>query len=137
MKGAGKVNFDFCMFDMKSADEREGRQARKTKTRSIISNSPALLTELTKYQSHGRHQHITMQGMKGHNMPGVQRRVLQNRVRDHDGGEKNSQDNTSGVLDRLSLGTTAGKDITQTINELIKVDPHEKDVVCDHKRILR
>ena len=58
VKGAGKVNFDFCMFETKSADEREVRQARKRT--SIISNSQALLTDMTKYQSH----HVTMRGCK-------------------------------------------------------------------------
>ena len=45
LNGAGKVNFDFCMFEMKSADEREVRQAWKRK--SIIRNLQALLAELT------------------------------------------------------------------------------------------
>ena len=29
VKGAGKVNFDFCMFEMKSTNDREVRLARK------------------------------------------------------------------------------------------------------------
>ena len=37
VKGAGKVNFDFCMFEMKSTNDREVRLARKRT--SIISNS--------------------------------------------------------------------------------------------------
>ena len=46
-KGVGKVNFDFDMFEMKSAKEREVRLARKRT--SIISNSQALLKEFAKY----------------------------------------------------------------------------------------
>ena len=49
VKGVGKVNFDFCMFEMKSAKEREDRLARMRT--GIISNSQALLKELTKYQA--------------------------------------------------------------------------------------
>ena len=45
--------------------------------------------------------------------------------------EKNNLDNTSSVLGRLSLGPTEARDITQTINELSKVDPHEKDMLYD------
>ena len=61
--------------------------------------------------------------------------------------EKNNLDNTSGVLGRLSLGLTEARDITQTVNELSEVDPHEEDVLYDpplpsppsptHTRILR
>ena len=96
VKGVGKVNFDFCMFAMKSAKEREVRLARKRT--SIISNSQALLKELTKYQASGRHQHVTTRewktptrhgaGVEDHGTPDVQRRVLQNRVRDHHEGEE-------------------------------------------------
>ena len=50
------------MFEMEPADEREVRQARKRT--SIMSNSQALLTELTTYQSRGRHKHVTMRGWK-------------------------------------------------------------------------
>ena len=42
--------------------------------------------------------------------------------------EKNSVDNTSGVLGRLSLGPSEAKDNTGTINELTKVDPHEQEL---------
>ena len=56
VKGVGKVNFDFCMFEMKSAKEREVRLARKRTT--IVSYSQALLKELTKYQASERHQHV-------------------------------------------------------------------------------
>ena len=45
--------------------------------------------------------------------------------------EKNKLDNTSGVLGWLSLGPSEAKDITGTINELIKVDPHEKELLYD------
>ena len=45
--------------------------------------------------------------------------------------EKNNLDNTSDVLGRLSLGPSEAKDITRTINELIKVDPHEKELFFD------
>ena len=43
--------------------------------------------------------------------------------------EKNNLDNTSGVLGSFALGRTEAKDITGTINELIKVDPHEKELL--------
>ena len=36
-----------------------------------------------------------------------------------------------GVLGRLSLGPSEAKDITGTINGLIKVDPHEKELLWD------
>ena len=45
--------------------------------------------------------------------------------------EKNNLDNTSGVLGRLSLGPSEAKDITGTINELTKVDPHEQELLFD------
>ena len=61
-KGAGKVNFDFGMFEMKSAKEREARLARKRT--SIISNSQELLKELAKYQASGRHEHVTTREWK-------------------------------------------------------------------------
>ena len=61
-KGVGKVNFDFDMFKMKSAKEREVRLARKRT--SIISNSQALLKKLAKYQTSGRHQHVTTREWK-------------------------------------------------------------------------
>ena len=61
-KGVGKVNFDFGMFEMKSAKEREERLARKRT--SIISNSQELLKELAKYQASGRHQHVTTREWK-------------------------------------------------------------------------
>ena len=78
VKGVGKANFDFCMFQMKTAKDREVRLARKRT--SIISNSQALRKEVTKYQASGRHQHVTTREWK---TPDVQRRVLQNRVRHH------------------------------------------------------
>ena len=45
--------------------------------------------------------------------------------------EKNNLDNTSSVFGRLSLGPSEAKDFTGTINELIKVDPHEKELLYD------
>ena len=45
--------------------------------------------------------------------------------------EKNNLDSTSGVLGRLSLGPSEAKDITGTINELTKVDPHEQELLYD------
>ena len=59
-KGVGKVNFDFGMFEMKSATEHEVRLARKRT--SINSNSQ--LKELAKYQTSGRHQHVTTREWK-------------------------------------------------------------------------
>ena len=38
--------------------------------------------------------------------------------------EKNNLDNTSGVLGRLSLGLTEAKEVTRTMNEVIKVEGH-------------
>ena len=84
-KGVGKVNFDFCMFD--GVDDVPGKW--RTPTRRDA-------------------------GVEDHSMPDVQRRVLQNRVRD-----------------RLSLRPSEAKDITGTINELIKVDPNEKELSYD------
>ena len=124
MKGAEKVHFDFCMFDMQSADEREVRQARR---RNITSNSQALLAELTKYQSHGRHQHVTLRGWKATTCQ-VYCDEFCNTVCETITKEKNNLDNTSGDLGRLSLGPTEGTDIPKTINELVRVDPHEEDM---------
>ena len=45
--------------------------------------------------------------------------------------EKNNLDNTSGVLGQLSLGPSEAKDITGTINELTKLDPHEQELLHD------
>ena len=45
--------------------------------------------------------------------------------------EKNDLDDTSEVLGRLSLGPSETKDITGRINELNKVDPHEKELSHD------
>ena len=42
--------------------------------------------------------------------------------------EKNNLNKTSGVLGRISLGPSEAKDITRTINELTKVDPHEQEL---------
>ena len=67
-------------------------------------------------------------GVENHRMPHVQERVLQNRVRET---EKNNSDNTSSVPGRLSLGPSEEKDITGTINELTKVDPHEQELSYD------
>ena len=100
VKGAGKVNFDFCMFEMKSADEREVRQARKRT--NIFSNSQALLTELTKYQSHGRHQHVTLRGFKATTCQ-VYNDDFSKTVCETIMQENNHSHNTSGVLGRLSL----------------------------------
>ena len=54
-KGVGKSNFDFDMFEMKSAKEREVRLAR---------NRQVLLKELAKYQTSGRYQHVTTREWK-------------------------------------------------------------------------
>ena len=100
-KGVGKVNFDFGMFEMKSAKEREVRLARKRT--SIISNSQALLKELAKYQTSGRHQHVTTLEWKttACHMYNSEfcKTVCETIMK-----EKNNLDNTSGVLGRLSLG---------------------------------
>ena len=40
---------------------------------------------------------------------------------------------TSGFLGRFSLGSTEVKDITKTIKELTKEDPHELDVLYDQE----
>ena len=45
--------------------------------------------------------------------------------------EKNNLDNTSRVLGRLPLGPSEAKDITGTIKELTKVDPHEQKLLYD------
>ena len=45
--------------------------------------------------------------------------------------EKSNSDNTSGALGRLSLGPSKAQDITGTINELTKVDPHEQELLYD------
>ena len=122
-----KVNFAFCMFDMQSADEREVRQARR---RNITSNSQALLAELTKYQCHGRHQHVTLRGWKATTCQ-VYCDEFCNTVCETITKEKNTLDNTSGDLGRLSLGPTEATDIPKTVNELVRVDPHEEDMFCD------
>ena len=67
-------------------------------------------------------------GVENHRMPHVQERVLQNRMRET---EKNNLDNTSSVLGRLSLGPREEKDITNAINELTTVDPHEQELLYD------
>ena len=87
-KGVGKVNFDFDMFEMKSAKEREVRLTRKRT--SIISNSQALLKELA-----------------------------------------NNKFCKTVCETRLSLEPSEAKDITGTINELTKVDPHERELLYD------
>ena len=63
-------------------------------------------------------------------MPDVQQRVLQNRVRDHHEGEEQFRQHI-GILGRLSLRLSEVKDITGTINELTKVDPHEQELSYD------
>ena len=123
-KGVGKVNFDFGMLEMKSAKEREARLARKRT--SIISNSQALLKELVKYQASGRHQHVTTREWKTTACQMYNefcKTVCETIMK-----EKNNLDNTSGVLGRLSLGPSEVKDITGTINELTKEDPHEQEL---------
>ena len=128
VKGAGKVNFDFCMFDMKSTNDHEVRLARKRT--SIISNSQALLKELTKYQLSGRHQHVTTREWKTAACQMYNDEFCKT-VCETIMKEKNNLDNTFGVLGRLSLGPTEARDITQTINELSQVDPHDKDMLYD------
>ena len=92
------------MFEMKSAKEREVRLARK-KT-STISNSQALLKESTKYQASGRHQHVTTREWK-----------------------TTACQMYNDEFCKTVCETIKAKDITGTINELIKVDPHEKELL--------
>ena len=125
-KGVGKVNFDFDMFEMKSATEHEVRLARK-RTR-IISNSQALLKELAKYQTSGRHQYVTTREWKTtacHMYNNEFCRTVCETIMK----ERNYLDHTSGILGRLSLGPSEAKNITGTINELTKVDPHEQELL--------
>ena len=61
-QGAGKVKFDFCMFEMMSKDGHSVGHARKRA--SIITSSAALISELKKYQCHGGHRHVTLPGSK-------------------------------------------------------------------------
>ena len=118
-KGVGKVNFDFDVFEMKSAKEREVRLARKRT--SIISNSQALLKELAKYQTSGRHQHVTTREWKT-TVCHMYNNEFCKTVCETIMKEKNS-----GVLGRLSLRPSEAKDIPGTINELTQVDPHEQE----------
>ena len=127
-KGVGKVNFDFDKFEMKSAKEREVRLARKRT--SIISNSQALLKELAKYQTSGRHQHATTREWKTTACHMYNNEFCKT-VCETIMKEKNSLDNTSGVLGGPPLGPSEAKDITGTINELTMVDPHEQELLYD------
>ena len=111
----GKANFDFDMFEMKSAKEREVRLARKRT--SIISNSQALL----------KGQHVTTREWKSTACHMYNNEFCKT-VCETIMKEKNNLDTTSGVLGRLSLGPSEAKDITGTINELTKVDPHEQEL---------
>jgi hypothetical protein len=61
-KGVGKVNFDFCRFDMKSKDEEgEGQVKKRT---GIMSNSKALLEGLSQHNCLGGHRHVHLMGGK-------------------------------------------------------------------------
>ena len=80
---------------MKSAKEREVRLARK-KT-SIISNSQALLKELTKHQASGRHQHVRTREWKTTACQMYNDEFCKTMC-ETIMKEKNSLDNTSGVL---------------------------------------
>ena len=86
VKGAGMVIFDFCMFEMKSANEREVRQERKrTNIIQHLAGAAHGVDEVPEpWKTTTRHN----AGLEGHDMPGVQRRVLQNRVRDHHEGQE-------------------------------------------------
>ena len=101
------VNFDFCMFEMKSADAHQVRHARKRTPTICISR--ALLTALTKYCGHARHQHVTMVRVERTRHARVDTEKFCKTVCETIMKEKNNLDNTSGFLGRLMPNTSRGR----------------------------
>ena len=62
VKGGQRVNFDFCMMGMRSADEK-GEAPAKKRT-SVFTNSDEIAELLKKYQCDGQHRHVQLMGGK-------------------------------------------------------------------------
>ena len=98
--GAEKVNFDSRMLEKTSAKEGEVTQARQ-RTRNICNSRNWRATACQVYNDESC------------------KTVCETIMK-----EKNNLDYTSGVLGRLSLGLTEAKEVTRTMNEVIKVEGH-------------
>ena len=126
--GAAKVNFDFCKLGMCSAD-KWGPGLVKKRT-SIVTNSADLALGLGKQQCTQDHRHVIL--MEGRAGPCQQypeqfcdyvcRTVMK---------EKNKIIGNAALM-RLGLSHQEARDITMTINELNKADPHEEELYADY-----
>ena len=109
-KGVGKVNFDFCRFDMKSKDEEgEGQVKKRT---GIMSNSKALLEGLSQHNCLGGHRHVHLMGGKA---AACQRYP-----------EKFCKYVCETVMKEKEQEAEF-KNITKVINQLLPADPHSED----------
>jgi hypothetical protein len=104
-------------------EDKEGPAKKRT---IVISNSAALLRELSKYQCKGAHQHMHLTGGKAKACQKYTEefcKVVCQTVMN----EKNKTEGTHGLLGKLSLGPAEAKDVTMAINELMKADPHKDE----------
>ena len=122
--GGGQVSFDLCRFGMTSEDEQGKGKVRK-RTR-IVSNSMALLEELSKHQCTGDHRHVHLMAGRAQACQRYPEEFC-DLVCEVVMKEKNLMGKHAKLLGRLGHAGARAEDVTGLIGNLEKTDPHAPD----------